>query len=151
MSRKELVAEYSAKIEETYRQRTSKSARIIDEAANYVPDGDFRISIWFEPYPAVMARGDGCRLYDEDGNEYLDFSNNWTSMILGNNHPKVVEAICKQAPQGSAMAAPPKRAYEWAKILCDRIPSVALPGLTPARTRSSRWRVTITGPTTSWK
>jgi glutamate-1-semialdehyde 2,1-aminomutase len=124
MSRKELVAEYSAKIEETYRQRTSKSARIIDEAAKYVPDGDFRISIWFEPYPAVMARGDGCRLYDEDGHEYLDFSNNWTSMILGNNHPKVVEAICNQAPQGSAMAAPPQRAYEWAKILCDRIPSV---------------------------
>jgi len=71
-----------------------------------------------------MARGDGCRLYDEDGHEYLDFSNNWTSMILGNNHPKVVEAICNQAPQGSAMAAPPQRAYEWAKILCDRIPSV---------------------------
>jgi len=124
MSRKELVAEYSAKIEEAYRQRTSNSARIIDEAAKYVPDGDFRISIWFEPYPAVMARGDGCRLYDEDGNEYLDFSNNWTSMILGNNHPKVVEAICSQAPRGSAMAAPPQRAYEWAKILCDRIPSV---------------------------
>ena len=105
-------------------KKTPESARIIDEAARYVPDGDFRISIWFEPYPAVMAKGDGCRLYDEDGNEYLDFSNNWTSMILGNNHPKVVEAICSQAPLGSAMAAPPKKAYEWAHILCDRLPSV---------------------------
>jgi glutamate-1-semialdehyde 2,1-aminomutase len=71
-----------------------------------------------------MARGDGCHLYDEDGNDYLDFSNNWTSMVLGNNHPKVVEAICNQAPHGSAMAAPLARAYEWAKILCDRIASV---------------------------
>jgi glutamate-1-semialdehyde 2,1-aminomutase len=53
-----------------------------------------------------MARGDGCHLYDVDGNDYLDFSNNWTSMILGNNDPKVVEAICNQAPLGSAMAAP---------------------------------------------
>ncbi len=124
MSRKESVAAATQKIEETYRKKTTESARIIEEAARYVPDGDFRISIWFEPYPAVMTRGDGCRLYDEDGNEYLDFSNNWTSMILGNNHPKVVEAICNQAPLGSAMAAPPKRAYEWAQILCDRLPSV---------------------------
>ncbi|UCH23834.1 MAG: aminotransferase class III-fold pyridoxal phosphate-dependent enzyme [Deltaproteobacteria bacterium] len=124
MNRKEIVADYSNKIEEDYKQRTKKSAQIISDAAKYVPDGDFRISIWFEPYPTVMARGDGCRLYDEDDNEYLDFSNNWTSMVLGNNHPKVVEAICKQAPLGSAMAAPPARAYEWAQILCDRIPSV---------------------------
>jgi glutamate-1-semialdehyde 2,1-aminomutase len=124
MSRKESVAAATQKIEEVYRKRTPESARIIEEAARYVPDGDFRISIWFEPYPAVMARGDGCRLYDEDGNQYIDFSNNWTSMILGNNHPKVVEAICNQAPLGSAMAAPPKKAYEWAQILCERIPSV---------------------------
>lgn len=124
MDRKQLVAEYSQKIEEAYRQKTPKSANTIAEAAKYVPDGDMRISIWFEPYPTVMRRGDGCRLYDLDGNEYLDFSNNWTSMILGNNHPKVVEAICKQAPLGSAMAAPHQQVFEWAKILCERIPSV---------------------------
>lgn len=124
MSKKEQVAEFDRKIEATYLQRTPRSREIIENAKQFVPDGDMRISIWFEPYPAVMARGDGCRLYDEDGNSYLDFSNNWTSMILGNNHPKIVQAICEQAPLGSAMAAPPQRAYEWAELLCDRIPSV---------------------------
>jgi glutamate-1-semialdehyde 2,1-aminomutase len=124
MSKEELVAEYSNKIEEIYRQRSPKSAEVIEYASQYVPDGDMRISIWFEPYPTVMAKGDGCHLYDVDGNDYLDFSNNWTSMILGNNHPKVVEAISKQAPLGSAMAAPHELVFEWAKILCERIPSV---------------------------
>lgn len=124
MSKKEKVAEFSRKIEEVYLQRTSKSREIIEDAKRFVPDGDMRISIWFEPYPAVMARGDGCHLYDEDGNDYLDFSNNWTSMVLGNNNPSVVDAICRQAPMGSAMAAPPKRAYEWAQILCERVPSM---------------------------
>ncbi len=124
MTKKERVAEYSRKIEDIYLQQTSKSREIIEDAKRFVPDGDMRISIWFEPYPAVMAKGDGCHLYDEDGNDYLDFSNNWTSMVLGNNNPRVVEAICKQAPMGSAMAAPPKRAYEWAQILCERIPSM---------------------------
>jgi len=124
MDRKESIAGYSKKIEETYRQRTQKSRKIIENAAKYVPDGDFRVSVWFEPYPTVMDRGDGCLLYDVDGNDYIDFSNNWTSMVLGNNHPKVVEAITRQAPMGSAMAAPHESAYEWAKIICDRIPSV---------------------------
>jgi glutamate-1-semialdehyde 2,1-aminomutase len=124
MANKEKVAEFSRKVEEIYLQRTSKSREIIEDAKRFVPDGDMRISIWFEPYPAVMARGDGCHLYDEDGNDYLDFSNNWTSMVLGNNHPKVVDAICRQAPMGSAMAAPPKQAYEWAQILCERVPSM---------------------------
>ncbi|UCD31610.1 MAG: aspartate aminotransferase family protein [Desulfobacterales bacterium] len=124
MSRKESVAKYNIKIEETYRQRTLKSREIITNASRYVPDGDYRVSIWFEPYPTVMERGDGYYLYDVDGNEYLDFSNNWTSMVLGNNHPKVVEAIQQQAPLGSAMAAPHTSAYEWAQLICDRIPSV---------------------------
>ncbi|MGD9240385.1 MAG: aspartate aminotransferase family protein [Desulfobacterales bacterium] len=124
MDRKELVAEYSKKIEDAYRQKSPKSAKVIEDASKYVPDGDMRISIWFEPYPTVMAKGDGCHLYDVDGNDYLDFSNNWTSMILGNNHPRVVEAICNQAPLGSAMAAPHEAVFEWARILCERIPSV---------------------------
>ncbi len=124
MSEKGLMAKYSLEIEETYRQRTRKSREVIASAAKYVPDGDYRVSIWFEPYPTVMARGDGCHLYDVDDNDYLDFSNNWTSMVLGNNHPKVVETIQQQAPMGSAMSAPHTSAYEWAKMICDRIPSV---------------------------
>ena len=124
MSKEKLLAEYNQNVADVYRQRTPKSMQVIDNACKYVPDGDMRISIWFEPYPTVMDRGDSCRLYDVDGNEYLDFSNNWTSMVLGNNHPKVVEAITRQAPRGSAMAAPPEAAYEWARLLCDRIPSV---------------------------
>lgn len=124
MSRKELVAKYSMKIEEAYQKRTPQSREVIKNAARYVPDGDFRVSVWLEPYPTVMSRGDGCHLYDVDGNDYLDFSSNWTSMILGNNHPKIVEAITQQAPMGSAMAAPHPSAYEWAKMICDRIASV---------------------------
>ncbi len=124
MSKAERIIEYSKKIEEVYRRRTPRSKKIIKNGENYVPGGDMRISVWFEPYPTVMSKGDGCRLYDVDGNDYLDFSNNWTSMILGNNHPKVVEAITRQAPLGSAMAAPSESVYDWAKILCERIPSV---------------------------
>ncbi len=121
MSRKEIIDRFSRELESTYRQRTGKSEEIIRDASRYVPDGDMRISVWMEPYPTVMKRGDGCRLYDVDGNEYLDYSNNWTSMVLGNNHPRVVEAITRQAAQGSAMAAPFEQVYDWAGMICERI------------------------------
>jgi glutamate-1-semialdehyde 2,1-aminomutase len=124
MSKEEVVAKYTKQVQDVYMSRTKKSREIIKNASKYVPDGDMRVSVWFEPFPTIMAKGDGCRLYDVDGNEYLDFSNNWTSMVLGNNHPSVVEAICRQAPMGSAMAAPSESAYEWAKLLCERIESV---------------------------
>jgi glutamate-1-semialdehyde 2,1-aminomutase len=124
VSREELVAEYAKKVEEVYQRRTLKSREVVEVGKNYTPDGDYRAAIWWRPYPTVMARGDGCKLYDVDGNEYLDYSNCWTVMVLGMNHPKVVEAVSKAAQSGFAMAAPSADAYEWAKILCDRVTSV---------------------------
>jgi 4-aminobutyrate aminotransferase-like enzyme len=65
MFREKSLVEYSQKVEEAYRRMTSKSQQEVEEwASKYVPDSDYRQAIWFEPYPAVMVRGDGCYLYD---------------------------------------------------------------------------------------
>ena len=125
MSREKSLTEYSQKVEEAYRRRTPKSRQEVEEwASKYVPDGDYREAVWFEPYPTVMVRGDGCYLYDVDGHSYLDFSNCWTALVWGNNHPKVVEAIREQVQKGLAMAAPTESAYQWAQMICERLPSV---------------------------
>lgn len=125
MSREELLAEYSRKVEEAYRRRTPRSQQAVEEwASKYVPDGDYRQAVWFEPYPTVMVREDGCYLYDVDGHDYIDFSNCWTAMVLGNNHPKVVKAIREQISNGLAMAAPTESAYQWAQMICERVASV---------------------------
>ena len=94
VSREKLLAEYSQKIEEAYRRRTPKSAQLVEGfASKYCSDGDYRQVPWFDPYPPVMARGDGCHLYDVDGHSYIDLSNNWTAGVLGINPPKVLTAI----------------------------------------------------------
>jgi glutamate-1-semialdehyde 2,1-aminomutase len=81
--------------------------------------------VWWGPFPLVMERADGCFLYDVDGNKYLDLVNNWTSMVLGNNPPSVVKAVKDSMDQlGMAMAAPTESAYQWAKLICDRMKSV---------------------------
>jgi len=125
MSGENLLAKYSRKVEEAYRRRTPKSQQAVEEwAAKYVPDGDYRQAVWFEPYPTVMVGEEGCYLYDVDGHDYIDFSNCWTAMVLGNNHPKVVQAIKQQAEKGLAVAAPTESAYQWAQMICERVASV---------------------------
>jgi glutamate-1-semialdehyde 2,1-aminomutase len=125
MSREKSLAEYGQKVEEAYRRRTPKSRQVVEEwASKYAPSGDYREGSWLEPYPIVMVRGDGCYLYDADGHSYIDFSNNWTAMVLGNNHPKVVEAIRQQIQTGLAMSAPTESVYQWGQMICERVTSV---------------------------
>ncbi len=52
----------------------------------------------------VIARGEGCRLWDSEGREYLDFSMGWGSCLVGHARPEVVTAVQKQAAEGSNFA-----------------------------------------------
>jgi len=126
MFREKLLVEYSQKIEEAYRRRTPKSAQLVEGfASKYCSDGDYRQVPWYDPYPVVMARGDGCHLYDVDGHSYIDFSNNWTAGVLGINPPKVLAAIREAQKQyGLAFPAPTETVYQWAQMICERIPSI---------------------------
>ena len=47
--------------------------------------------------PVFIAKADGCRLFDADGNAYIDYVGSWGPMILGHNHPAVREAVIKAA------------------------------------------------------
>ncbi|RLC61010.1 MAG: glutamate-1-semialdehyde 2,1-aminomutase [Chloroflexi bacterium] len=125
MSREESLAEYTQKIEEAYRRRTPKSRQTVEEwASRYTPGGDYREGSWLEPYPTVMVRGDGCYLHDVDGHRYIDFSNNWTALVWGNNPPQVVAAIREEAQKGLAMSAPTESVYQWGQMICERVASV---------------------------
>ena len=107
-----------------YRAFSPTSASLAERAQHVFPGGDTRSSAHYLPYPLVISRAGGCRLTDVDGNELVDFMNNFTSLIHGHAHPDVVRAIQEQAPIGSAYAAPNLRQIELAELLVDRIPSL---------------------------
>jgi glutamate-1-semialdehyde 2,1-aminomutase len=94
------------------------------EAQRHLPGGDTRTAAFFDPYPVFLARGDGCRLHDVDGNVYIDFLNNYTSLIHGHAHPAVVKAVTEQARRGTSYAAPIESQYRLAELICERVPSV---------------------------
>lgn len=109
---------------ERYRSRTEKSFSLRQESARYLPGGETRSIAYYPPYPFYASEGKGSRLYDIDGNEYIDCVNNMTALIHGHAHPHIVEAICAQAAKGTAHAAPIGLQGRLAEMICDRTPSV---------------------------
>src|SRR5690242_11457655 len=110
--------------EEEYRRTTPGSRALHEKAVRAMPGGTTRTTTYFDPYPLYIERGQGCRVWDVDGAERIDMLGNYTSMILGHAHPKVVEAIAKQAARGTGFAAANPLELELATLLCERVPSL---------------------------
>jgi glutamate-1-semialdehyde 2,1-aminomutase len=109
--------------EAVYRETTPTSRALHERAAAVLPGGTTRTTTYFDPYPLFIERGEGCRVWDADGTERLDMLGNYTAMILGHAHPKIVEAIRAQAARGTGFAAANPVEVELATLLCERVPS----------------------------
>lgn len=106
-----------------YRERRPRSAERHAAASKVLPGGDTRTGTYFPPHPLYIERGAGPRLYDVDGNTYLDFVNNFTSLIHGHAHPAIAAAVTRQLGQGTVYGAPCESQVRLAAMLCERIPS----------------------------
>ncbi|PZU44926.1 MAG: aspartate aminotransferase family protein [Sphingomonas sp.] len=102
----------------------SRSRLLHSRATLSLPGGNSRHTVYFPPYPIYAVRGEGARVIDADGVSRLDLINNYSSLIHGHNHPKIVEAVVEQAHKLLAVALPTEAEVELAEILCDRLPSV---------------------------
>ncbi|MCB2153960.1 glutamate-1-semialdehyde 2,1-aminomutase [bacterium] len=76
--------------------------------------------------PPFIARAKGARLWDQEGKEYLDYIGSWGPMILGHEHPRVVEAVRKQAEIGMSYGAPSALEVEMAELIVDIVPSIEM-------------------------
>jgi glutamate-1-semialdehyde 2,1-aminomutase len=74
--------------------------------------------------PRFIARAAGAYIYDADGREYVDYVGSWGPMILGHEHPAVVDAIRRQAGIGVSFGAPTELEIEMAELLCARVPGL---------------------------
>jgi glutamate-1-semialdehyde 2,1-aminomutase len=107
-----------------YLARTPGSAALFERASRSIPGGSTRTTVYSPPYPPYMVRGEGIHTWDVDGNEYLDFLGNYTSLILGHAHPVVVDAVKRQVDRASAFAAPTEVEVELAEEIIGRLPSL---------------------------
>ena len=109
---------------QTFKARTNRSRALYERALRTLPGGDTRSSTYYRPYPIFMELGEGCRLRDVDGNEYLDFLNNYTTLVHGHAHSKISRVIAVQAARGTAYAAPDEHQLALADAITQRVDSV---------------------------
>lgn len=78
---------------------------------------------FFRPYPVVVDHARGARLFDVDGNEYVDVLNNYTALVHGHAFGPIVDAVAAASRDGSVYPAPHPRQLELAEVLVDRYPA----------------------------
>ena len=120
-----------------YLELTPKSRALWQEAAEYLPGGDSRHSIFWEPYPIFVDSSSGCHVVDADGVDRLDFINTMTTLILGHGPQPVVQAVREQLDRGVVYNAPSENQIRLAKLLCERIPSFDLVRFTNSGTEAT--------------
>jgi glutamate-1-semialdehyde 2,1-aminomutase len=126
------IRELSARESELFAERTSASKAMFERAGRTLAGGVSSSFHGREPWPVYMERGQGARVWDLDGNEYVDFHNGFSAMVQGHAHPAIVSAVRERAGLGTHFGATTEDATAVSKELARRF---GLP----------RWRFTNSG------
>jgi glutamate-1-semialdehyde 2,1-aminomutase len=103
-----------------YPNPDSKSAAIFQAAQNVLTDGGSRSTIRIAPYSIYVREAKGKYVTDVDGNRLMDFNYNYTAMIHGHAHPKLVQAAVEQMNRGTGFAFGSEAEFALAELLCGR-------------------------------
>jgi glutamate-1-semialdehyde 2,1-aminomutase len=107
----------------------SRSEELFEQAQRYLPggvDSPVRAFKAVGGTPVFIKRGQGSRLYDEDGNEFVDYVCSWGPLILGHAQPRIVSAVKKAAERGSSFGCPTELETTLARMVCEAMPSMEL-------------------------
>jgi len=107
--------------------RYTRSQQLYQEACKYMPGGvnsPVRAFRAVGGTPLYIQRGRGSRIWDVDGNEFIDYVCSWGPLILGHAHPEVVAAAKSAAELGTSFGAPTEVSVRLAKAICEALPSV---------------------------
>jgi glutamate-1-semialdehyde 2,1-aminomutase len=104
-------------MEEKYRRLTLKSQRLFNRAKEIMPGGVLGHARYYKPYPIYMVGGKGSKIWDVDGNEYIDFLMGFAALILGHRYPEVEEAVLEQAKRGIMLGTAFEKDVELAELL----------------------------------
>ena len=131
------VAAALAEAEELYRARNPKSRAQHEEACAALPGGNTRSAIFVDPFPLTMVRGEGSRLWDLDGHEYIDFLSEFTAGIFGHSHPAIRRALDAALDGGVNFGAHGAAEGRFAGAIRDRFPSIDLVRFTNSGTEAN--------------
>ncbi|MFZ0173605.1 MAG: aminotransferase class III-fold pyridoxal phosphate-dependent enzyme, partial [Acidimicrobiales bacterium] len=107
------------------------------EAAAVMPGGNTRSVLFHKPFPLTMTRGEGCRLWDADGHEYVDLLGEYTAGLYGHSNPLIRTAVIEALNGGWNLGGHGAMEARLARLICDRFPSIELVRFTNSGTEAN--------------
>lgn len=126
-----------------YIEQNKASKAAYESARLCLPGGNTRSALYWPPFPLCLRSGRGSRNWDVDGNERIDFNYNNTSLILGHNHPKVIEAAKEQLEKGTVLGAPTETEPKLAEELVRRLEAAERVRFTPSGTEANMQAIRV--------
>lgn len=117
----------SKELRKEWLMNTKKSHELFNEAKRFIPGGVNSPVRAFKSVgrePIFVDHGKGSKIYDADGNEYIDFVSSWGPMILGHGHPRVISALSETIKGGTSFGAPTSLEVMLAKMVTEAFPSI---------------------------
>ena len=105
----------------------TKSESLFEESLNHIPGGvnsPVRAFRGVGGQPFFVERAAGARIWDVDGNEYIDYVGTWGPAILGHAHPAIIEAVKGAADRGTSFGIPSEPEVQMAKLVKECVASV---------------------------
>ena len=109
--------------------KRSRSEELFIEAQKCLPggvDSPVRAFRSVGGNPLFIKRGKGSKIYDEDGNEFIDYVGSWGPMILGHASLSVIKSVQRMAESGTSFGAPTELETTLAKMVCETVPSIEM-------------------------
>jgi glutamate-1-semialdehyde 2,1-aminomutase len=116
------------------------SERLFSRAQKHIPGGvnsPVRAFRGVGGSPLFITRGQGSRIYDADGNEYIDYVGSWGPLLLGHAHPEIVSAVAEALAAGTSFGAPTEREIELAELISEIVPSIEMVRLVNSGTEAT--------------
>jgi glutamate-1-semialdehyde 2,1-aminomutase len=107
-----------------YRAAHPRSLERHEAAHAALPGGNTRSILHFAPFPLTAVRGEGCRIWSLDGQEYIDFLCEYSAGLYGHSHPAIRAAVEEALTDGVVLGAPSRYEAGFAAMLCERFASI---------------------------
>lgn len=124
-------------IEQEYIDKHARSAALHERARGVLPSGVTHDARHLRPFPVAVERAAGSRKWDLDGNEYVDYVMGHGALLLGHNHPAVLEAARAQLERGTHFGASHEHEVAWAEEVVRLVPSAEVVRFTSSGTEAT--------------
>ena len=118
----------------------TKSEAFFERARQFIPGGvnsPVRAFRGVGGTPLFIAQGQGSRLFDVDGNEYIDYVGSWGPLLLGHRHPEIIAALEGALEIGTSFGAPTPQEIDLAEAICYAVPSIEMVRLVNSGTEAT--------------